>query len=165
METLNIRNHSTVALCCSGFYSDGFPFNPESGTTCLCFLLFVPLALHKRASGFISLYCTSVCVCAGVCVCVCLCVCARQCVCVCFHSISRIRWQFCNILFTYTPFHQTYIQQDTHSRITNTFIIWPLLEVAVLLTVSRNGKSKGKIRPITATKAQRGSRGIALLSL
>jgi len=48
----------------------------------------------------------------------------------------------------YTTFHQTYIQLDTYSRITNTLII-PLLEVAVLLTVSRNVKGKGKVHPIT----------------
>ena len=80
--TLDIQNHSTVALCCSGFYSDGFPFNHGSGTTFLCFLLFGSLALHKRANGLISLYCTSVCVCACVCVCVSLCVCMCVCLCV-----------------------------------------------------------------------------------
>jgi len=94
-----------------------------------------------------------VCACVYVweylCVRACLCMCVRQCVCLCFHFISRIRWQFCNIVLTYTPFHQTCIQQDTHSLITNMLIIWPLLEVSVLLTVSTNGKGKGKVHPIT----------------
>jgi hypothetical protein len=116
---------------------------------CLCVCMCVYVSVWRA--------CLSVCVrarqcvCACVYACVCVCACVYLCVrlCVCFHFISRIRWQFCTVLLKYTPFYQTYIQQDTYSRIKNTFIIWPLLEVAVLLTSSRNGKGKGDVHPIT----------------
>ena len=86
------------------------------------------------------------CVCVSVCACVSLCVRASVCLCVFpFHLPHQVTVLY--ILLTHIPFHQTHIQQDTHSRITKTFIIWPLLEVVVLVTVSRNGK--GKVHPIT----------------
>jgi hypothetical protein len=97
--TLDIHNHSTVALliCCSGFYSDGFPLNTESGTKLLRFLLFGPNALHNRTSELMSLYCTSVSVCARVCLrmCVCACICVCVCVCACVSVSMCARVSVC----------------------------------------------------------------------
>jgi hypothetical protein len=81
--TLDLQNHWTATICSNGFvfYSHGMTFNTKRGPTILCFLLFGPLFLHKRTSGFLALYC----------------------VCVCVHFIFWIRWQLCNILLSYTP--------------------------------------------------------------